>query len=52
MLRHWISESCFGDTDIRKWLWGDSGLQKLVMGVQWTSEGDFGETLDVRKWLL
>jgi hypothetical protein len=60
MLRHWIPEG-YGDTDVRTWLWGDndnrrwlwgnSGLQKLVMGMQWTSKGDFGETLDVRKWL-
>jgi hypothetical protein len=65
MLRHWISEVCYGETLIseggygetliseggygetvgcRRWLWGYSGHQKVILVRHWMYEGGYGET--------
>jgi len=55
MLRHWISEGCYGETLIseggygetvgcRRLLWGYNGHQKVLFVRHSLSEGGYGET--------
>jgi hypothetical protein len=55
MLRHWISEGCYGETLIseggygetvgcRRWLWGYSGHKEVLLMRHSLSEGGYGET--------
>ena len=42
---------CYVETlDSRRWLWWDTGCQKVIVLRHWMSEGSYGETYDVRRW--